>query len=197
MGHVFSDMEIISIYRGRPRSRRGGFQLGHVFSDMEICVYLVSVQGMGGTVSIGPRLFRHGNFNHGFQYETVKMGFNWATSFQTWKYYHQINSACQRAGVSIGPRLFRHGNPALMYGIMCRIVWRFQLGHVFSDMEILTLDGNSSYQYAGFNWATSFQTWKCRTRDETYEPERINWCFNWATSFQTWKFCRERQVKRI
>ena len=37
----------------------------------------------------------------------------------------------------------------------------FQLGHVFSDMEIITLMGLLiSFANWRFNWATSFQTWK-------------------------------------
>jgi hypothetical protein len=75
-----------------------GFQLGHVFSDMEIGI-----------------------------------------SSQAW-----LQCDC---GVSIGPRLFRHGNEGLSdeAWIECvrniqRAIW-FQLGHVFSDMEIAAYFG--------------------------------------------------------
>jgi len=64
-----------------------GFQLGHVFSDMEMELWKVDY-GNGIEVSIGPRLFRHGN--------------NEMTKDET-----------QNPGVSIGPRLFRHGNRGL------------------------------------------------------------------------------------
>ena len=62
-------------------------------------------------VSIGPRLFSHGNLRrndesiYGFN-----QGFNWATTFQPWKYYYIISDFRNIAHVSIGPRLFSHGN---------------------------------------------------------------------------------------
>jgi len=37
-------------------------------------------------VSIGPRLFRHGNSKKIIDNEGIYPGFNWATSFQTWKW---------------------------------------------------------------------------------------------------------------
>ena len=63
-----------------------------------------------GFVSIGPRLFSHGQIERALEI----LG----------KYFP----------VSIGPRLFRHGqkekpvNPAVRE-------WLFQLGHAFSDMD--------------------------------------------------------------
>ena len=59
LGHVFSDMEMntdIIVHMGYIV-----FQLGHVFSDMEIAFssFLPIYENSG--VSIGPRLFRHGN----------------------------------------------------------------------------------------------------------------------------------------
>jgi len=60
LGHVLSDMEmeICEQYSNYPST----FQLGHVFSDMEIATY-VCRDGSRCGVSIGPRLFRHGNFS--------------------------------------------------------------------------------------------------------------------------------------
>ena len=62
-------------------------------------------------VSIGPRLFRHGNI--------------WISR----------STIMQAVGVSIGPRLFRHGNIKGLE-IIQPVIMVFQLGHVFSDMEI-------------------------------------------------------------
>ncbi len=61
--------------------------------------------------------------------------FNWATSFQTWKW----NAMSQNA----------HGAIA------------FQLGHVFSDMERNRHRKRWGACHLSFNWATSFQTWIC------------------------------------
>jgi len=67
------------------------------------------------------------------------LGFNWATSFQTWKCIVNFSKAKSLvvSGVSIGPRLFRHGNPKSLKSITCnKQAGVFQLGHVFSDMEM-------------------------------------------------------------
>jgi len=60
------------------------FQLGHVFSDMEILNPWIS-PARHILVSIGPRLFRHGNSQSLDQSGAAYSCFNWATSFQTWK----------------------------------------------------------------------------------------------------------------
>ena len=59
----------------------------------------------------------------------------------------------------MGPRLFRRGNWWECWG--------------------------SSSRPRCFNGATSFQTWKSRTRQPKPSTQR---CFNGATSFQTWKY---------
>ena len=59
LGHVFSDMEMRSKFPGSLRSKE--FQLGHVFSDMEISSPFFYWYAGWSYVSIGPRLFRHGN----------------------------------------------------------------------------------------------------------------------------------------
>jgi len=84
-------------------------------------------------VSIGPRLFRHGNPPEVHGPGPIWHRFNWATSFQTWK---------------------SGGRKGIQYNKA-----RFQLGHVLSDMEIPVLDA-VPVDLSGFNWATSFQTWK-------------------------------------
>ena len=64
--------------------------------------------------------------------------------------------------VSIGPRPFGHGNSleALEIEIMVAIN-AFQLGHVLSDMEIdMKRVRKRMVEALGFNWATSFRTWK-------------------------------------
>ena len=162
LGHVFSDMEMCHLrWLKWSDFCEMVFQLGHVFSDMEIW-----------RVRVIRRL-------------TIISSFNWATSFQTWKWRSSsaILAAC--CFVSIGPRLFRHGN-GKRDGARSARFNGFQLGHVFSDMEIenrrnynlsisvgvsigprLFRHGNGAEEvspdegHGGFNWATSFQTWKC------------------------------------
>jgi len=93
------------------------FQLGHVFSDMEMKIKNQLWAITSNQVSIGPSLFRHGNLAAvGLFRMLATKGFNWATSFQTWK--------CVWAGGKL-PR----GTS-------------FQLGHVFSDMEMLSSGPN-------------------------------------------------------
>ena len=112
-------------------------------------------------VSIGPRPFGHGNFAIIIEMVATIIGFNWATSFRTWK---SSSGNCHGASrgnfqfqlghvlsdmeiemaitgndlirwVSIGPRPFGHGNiiPVIFRGPFTG----FQLGHVLSDMEIV------------------------------------------------------------
>ena len=87
LGHVFSDMEITPLEGKRVRIP-GTFQLGHVFSDMEI---------MKPDSNKNQKLIKQ---------------------------------------VSIGPRLFRHGNTRMGADNGRVYALEFQLGHVFSDMEI-------------------------------------------------------------
>ncbi len=62
LGHVFSDMEIrLRLQRLVEKVAVLVFQLGHVFSDMEIWRGMYEQQEIDPNVSIGPRLFRHGN----------------------------------------------------------------------------------------------------------------------------------------
>ena len=88
-------------------------------------------------VSIGPRPFGHGNVRQKVLQQTLLPagGFNWATSFRTWKF-----------------RCCNQGH--------CAIPGRFQLGHVLSDMEMSEIILVSLMLTLGFNWATSFRTWK-------------------------------------
>ena len=98
-----------------PHMYQFGFQLGHVFSDMEICGGILMYKVVVGLndVSIGPRLFRHGNEKiKELVDKEIESGFNWATSFQTWKYHYGDKDYLDAQRVSIGPRLFRHGNRA-------------------------------------------------------------------------------------
>ena len=114
LGHVFSDMEI----GNRRQDEQGldrGFQLGHVFSDMEMQQNQPD-ERVATQVSIGPRLFRHGNLISCilWGYQSLR-SFNWATSFQTWKSHKIPTLAFLLDEVSIGPRLFRHGNLSLRW----------------------------------------------------------------------------------
>ena len=112
------------------------FQLGHVFSDMEILFSGNCGPCQEIHVSIGPRLFRHGNENKLRYKAPLGAGFNWATSFQTWKYLFNGTVFAN------GP-LFQLGHVFSDMEINFRknqggINNAFQLGHVFSDMEIDT-----------------------------------------------------------
>jgi len=113
------------------------FQLGHVFSDMEM-------------------------MKVNFDAVIFISGFNWATSFQTWKYIDgylilETNGWCFNWATSF--QTWKFDVSGIIICIALMVV--FQLGHVFSDMEITKPNG---IKY------------------------KIMWCFNWATSFQTWKF---------
>ena len=85
-------------------------QWGHVFSDVEI----KDRQGRSETeagASMGPRLFRRGNIPLCRSGRFSTIGFNGATSFQTWK--SCVEMEFPGGGLaSMGPRLFRRGNPA-------------------------------------------------------------------------------------
>ncbi len=134
-------------------------QWGHVFSDVEITSRGDTYPPDRPAASMGPRLFRRGNYIQAIFSDLVISGFNGATSFQTWKWpgYHkaapshnmlqwghvfsdvEITSRGDtyppdRPAASMGPRLFRRGN---------------YIQAIFSDLVI-----------SGFNGATSFQTWK-------------------------------------
>jgi len=78
---------------------------------MEILLNLVKICGIPLWVSIGPRPFRHGN--------TL-----------------MFTKGGKGRNVSIGPRPFRHGNVLCNRGSVTREMV-FQLGHIFSDMEIV------------------------------------------------------------
>ena len=147
------------------------FQLSHVLSDMEMLGSIRWFENTAVYVSIGPRPSRHGNLSiKDIRFYAINLSFNWATSFQTWK--------CEPTGTRY----------RAIYD------W-FQLGHVFSDMEIMKLHYTGK-DLPGFNWATSFQTWKSAGRQSLHGRHRG---FNWATSFQTWKFCiiSEGKTKQI
>ena len=79
------------LFRRGNRDRRGGGEVGL-------------------QASMGPRLFRRGNMGDTGRMTAEDMGFNGATSFQTWKWRRRPKSTvCQ-------------------YGL--------QWGHVFSDVEM-------------------------------------------------------------
>jgi len=60
LGYVLSDMEMVESGMGLADTIFP-FQLGHVFSDMEITGIWFGAIRISSWVSIGPRLFRHGN----------------------------------------------------------------------------------------------------------------------------------------
>ena len=117
------------------------FQLGHVFSDMEMRRLGVTHLKNNADVSIGPRLFRHGN----------------ATD-------STYGNGSEITGVSIGPRLFRHGNRsgALIQGK--QEYESFNWATSFQTWKWISCNNPNKRYIKGFNWATSFQTWKfCRS----------------------------------
>ncbi len=61
------------------------FQLGHDFSAMEMASVMIATRK--GTV-----------------------GFNWATTFQPWRFLEALTAKTPEVWVSIGPRLFSHGD---------------------------------------------------------------------------------------
>ena len=72
---------------------------------------------------------------------------------------------------------------------------KFQLGHVFSDMDWTMSLKSKDPPTISFNWATSFQTWIGAML--CIRPMRNMKSFNWATSFQTWiEIPDEEQPKR-
>ena len=143
--------------KNSPKTSSLWLQWGHVFSDVEI----LSAGAMLPFIhraSMGPRLFRRGNYSslpHPDSQRCASMGprlfrrgnNKMATVVSVW------------IGASMGPRLFRRGN-----GTPCRSCSRthakLQWGHVFSDVEMIALSAASGDAEAGFNGATSFQTWK-------------------------------------
>ena len=134
------------------------------------------------TVSIGPRPFRHGNKTLPVIGGSRPLSFNWATSFQTWKYGSGPTASTITHLSFNWATSFQTWKCIKMYGIENKWwgfnwatsfqTWKyrnyianrillatFQLGHVLSDMEMLSAEVKSNRPYR-FNWATSFQTWK-------------------------------------
>ena len=108
--------------------------MGHVFSDMEIWDAQL-LHCLRCCVSIGPRLFRHGNIA-AIEDPTER--------FQKFQLGHVFSD------MEIDPFLQQVNDSGVV----------FQLGHVFSDMEISFLTSYLRQPTVRFNWATSFQTWK-------------------------------------
>jgi len=157
--------------------------LGHVLSDMEMA---------------NPRLFKG----------RIQPGFNWATSFQTWKFCRVERAVRFFDMVSIGPRPFRHGNPSANIPKVpesLRFNWAtsfqtwkfrrslraallnpmFQLGHVLSDMEIWKIREPATFSSNGFQLGHVLSDMEMMIMAEKFTTKRFS--FNWATSFQTWK----------
>jgi len=111
--------------------------------------------------------------------------FNWATTFQSWKFISFMWKYPSTNTVSIEPRLFSHGNKkdSVEHHPPPQ---KFQLSQDFSVMEIMDCNQHSGssngvsieprlfshgnidiinpYKHKqdySFNWATTFQSWKC------------------------------------
>ena len=113
------------------------------------------------TVSIGPRPFSHGNMISLTSIMGLQRRFNWATTFQSWKY------PIDKAAIV--------GNT------------EFQLGHDLSVMEIQGMCCRGHRGKDRFNWATTFQSWKYRNSSKADRHQQRR-SFNWATTFQSWKW---------
>jgi len=110
LGHVFSDMEMFKRAVSETRVVMG-FQLGHVFSDMEITGISKALKTSTYQVSIGPRLFRHGNKRpNNSKQGWVLLQFQLGHVFSDMEIPPSAALLPSTLGVSIGPRLFRHGN---------------------------------------------------------------------------------------
>ncbi len=132
-------------------------QWGHVFSDVE----MTDIDGVDKTynvASMGPRLFRRGNYAPETR-EGIRLRASMGPRLFRRGNLKTHPSSLPRNKASMGPRLFRRGNDFSR----C-IAWTW---------------------IACFNGATSFQTWKFRNRRSGCS--RFPPCFNGATSFQTWK----------
>ena len=89
------------------------------FGHGNVAVLMWGAMALEDGVSIGPRPFGHGNGNDHIGNAGRSSCFNWATSFRTWK------CATKGASANFAAR------------------WRFQLGHVLSDMEIQVLQSRT------------------------------------------------------
>jgi len=162
--------------------RQPSLQWGHVFSDVETTIMSRHCERRS-LASMGPRLFRRGNADHIVQVFCQPLGFNGATSFQTWKreilpasdsaedklqwghVFSDVETALLPAAAispiaaSMGPRLFRRGNARSFKKDSCSF-GELQWGHVFSDVETNVGHGAEYNGDSSFNGATSFQTWK-------------------------------------
>jgi len=105
---------------------------------------------------MGPRPIRRGNGTLTLREDDKGLGFNGATSNQTWK--PQVTGLqVGLSNASMGPRPIRRGNIGTLTVLQEQTL--LQWGHVQSDVETSTNEGRRSKFY-GFNGATSNQTWK-------------------------------------
>ncbi len=161
-----------------------------------------------GRVSIGPRLFSHGNpgnilsddrgsarFQLGHDFSAMEMpahcpNCHWRWSFQlghdfsameitSWIVMLDPAGECFNWATTFQPWKF------IFYNLLSYLLFLFQLGHDFSAMEIISRDVKIEENKSSFNWATTFQPWKlhltCLCRVSSFR-------FNWATTFQPWKY---------
>ena len=107
--------------------------------------------------SMGPRLFRRGNFAV-YVISSSPTKLQWGHAFSD----VEMDQGYREPGVggraSMGPRLFRRGNWRFI-SVNNGPTKRLQWGHAFSDVEI-----HGRHRVPGghpsFNGATPFQTWK-------------------------------------
>ncbi len=173
----FQTWKPVGCRRGRPRV--DGLQWGHVFSDVET-ISIYTSERADRLASMGPRFFRRGNAQ---EHGATRLGLRASMGprlFRRGNCPLGGNNGFRR-DASMGPRLFRRGNAChrkcrwnqkkLQWGHVfsdvetaadsgrLRFPLRLQWGHVFSDVE--TISGViSSTPRKSFNGATSFQTWK-------------------------------------
>ena len=76
-----------------------------------------------------------------YEIATYLSGFNWATSFQTWKSGKNIEEICRETMVFQLGHVFSDMEIVTDPKEFAVAVEAFQLGHVFSDMEMLKKRG--------------------------------------------------------
>ena len=81
--------------------------------------------------------------------------FNWATTFQSWKF-------------KVSPGVMSDGDG-------------FQLGHDFSVMEIHRGGERDGKSKKSFNWATTFQSWKSEEQVDFFAAKNLEG-FPWKTT---------------
>ena len=180
-GRAFSGTEIL--HASRYSLYNLLLQWGRAFSGTEIPLH-GAAYATPYNASMGPCLFRHGNYRKNAWMLPRCLGFNGAVPFQARKYTIGVYPHHGRRA-SMGPCLFRHGNYFHHNSYSINII-QLQWGRAFSGTEI----PNYGYTYPQtrypLQWGRAFSgteiTWNATIQD----AERYS--FNGAVPFQARKF---------